>query len=57
MVDLADMLVMQNWAHVSTVFARLTALPKSLHDADISRVRPWYLEGAARAPEGIFLVY
>lgn len=35
----ADVLLMQNWAHVETTFACMNRLPKQQHDIDIMRVR------------------
>ena len=40
--------VVQNWAHVAEVVELVNRLPKAAHDTDFSRVRPWYLDGAAR---------
>jgi Utp25, U3 small nucleolar RNA-associated SSU processome protein 25 len=34
-----DVMHMQNWAHVETVFANLNQLPKQQHDTDVMRVR------------------
>ena len=48
LVPYADVLLMQNWAHVSDVFELLNRLPTQQRDTDFSRVRPWYLEGDAR---------
>ena len=36
-----DMLAMQNWQHVETVFESLNKLPKQQHGVDIMRVREW----------------
>lgn len=46
-VDQMDALTMQNWDHVQFVFSRLNQLPKESHDADFSRIKPWYLDGHA----------
>jgi Utp25, U3 small nucleolar RNA-associated SSU processome protein 25 len=35
----ADVMLMQNWAHVETVFAHLNKLPQQQHDTDVMRVR------------------
>jgi U3 small nucleolar RNA-associated protein 25 len=47
-VDNADVLMMQNWEHVLSVFENLHLQPKKNHDVDFSRVRYWLLEGHAR---------
>jgi U3 small nucleolar RNA-associated protein 25 len=47
-VDNADVLMMQNWEHVLTVFENLHLQPRQNHDVDFSRVRYWLLEGHAR---------
>ncbi|KIJ55372.1 hypothetical protein M422DRAFT_57837 [Sphaerobolus stellatus SS14] len=46
-VDKIDALTMQNWEHVRFIFDRLNQLPKEAHDADFSRIKPWYLDGHA----------
>jgi len=47
--DGLDCALMQNWAHVETVFAALNGLPAAPDAAaDMMRVRPWYLNGWAR---------
>jgi U3 small nucleolar RNA-associated protein 25 len=44
--DGCDVMLMQNWAHVGTVFGSLNALPSAATpDCEIMRVRPWYLNG------------
>ncbi|KAH9046041.1 digestive organ expansion factor [Lactarius hengduanensis] len=45
--DQIDALTMQNWEHTQFVFTHLNQLPKESHDADISRIKPWYLDGRA----------
>ncbi|KAI0302707.1 digestive organ expansion factor [Russula brevipes] len=45
--DEVDCLTMQNWEHTQFVFSHLNQLPKESHDADFSRIRPWYLDGHA----------
>ncbi|EGN99752.1 hypothetical protein SERLA73DRAFT_167642 [Serpula lacrymans var. lacrymans S7.3] len=44
-VDQMNALIMQNWDHVQFVFSNLNKLPKESHDADFSRIKPWYLDG------------
>ena len=48
MVGFADVLLMQNWAHVHDLFELMNELPRQQRETDFSRVRPWYLEGDAR---------
>lgn len=47
-VDLADVILMQNWGHVEVVFAELNRLPKKQHGTDFMRIREWCLNGWAR---------
>ena len=47
-VSHADVLLMQNWSHMTDRFELLNTLPKETRDTDFSRVRPWCLEGDAR---------
>ncbi|TFK53771.1 digestive organ expansion factor [Heliocybe sulcata] len=46
-MDQMDALTMQNWEHVQFVLAQLNKIPKESHDADFSRIKPWYLDGHA----------
>jgi U3 small nucleolar RNA-associated protein 25 len=47
--DGLDVALMQNWAHVESVFGALNGLPAAPDGAaDVMRVRPWYLNGWAR---------
>ena len=47
-MERADVMQMQNWAHVNTVMAALNKMPAQQRDVDIMRVREWYLAGQAR---------
>ncbi|KAF8199770.1 digestive organ expansion factor [Mycena galopus ATCC 62051] len=46
-VDQLEALTMQNWEHVKFVLSHLNKLPKDSHNADFSRIKPWYLDGQA----------
>ena len=39
---------MQNWEHVTHIFEHLSLLPTSPRQTDITRIRPWFLEGWAQ---------
>ncbi|XP_056021491.1 U3 small nucleolar RNA-associated protein 25 homolog [Ostrea edulis] len=43
--DQADIFLMQNWEHISTLMAHLHLQPREAHGADFSRVRMWTLNG------------
>ncbi len=46
--DACDVMLMQNWAHVASVFGALNAMPSAAApECEIMRVRPWYLNGHA----------
>lgn len=47
-IDHADVISMQNWAHLMTVVEQLNHLPSKQHRTDFMRVKQWYLEGRAR---------
>ena len=47
-VDGAEVLLQQNWEHVTNTFAAVNRLPTSTHATDFSRVREWSLAGLAR---------
>ena len=47
-VDNADVLAMQNWQHVLTLFSSCNQLPKDQHGVDIMRVHESHLNGLAR---------
>ncbi|KAG2363330.1 hypothetical protein BDR07DRAFT_1404667 [Suillus spraguei] len=44
-IDQMNALAMQNWEHVQYVLSNMNNLPKDSHDADFSRIKPWYLDG------------
>lgn len=44
----ADVLRMQNWAHFTELLEAINLLPSQQRDTDFSRVRSWFLDGAAR---------
>ncbi|KAH7888881.1 DUF1253-domain-containing protein [Phlebopus sp. FC_14] len=44
-IDQMNALAMQNWDHVQFVLSNMNKLPKESHDADFSRIKPWYLDG------------
>ncbi|KAJ7217703.1 digestive organ expansion factor [Mycena pura] len=46
-VDQMEALIMQNWEHVKFVMSHINKLPMDSHDADFSRIKPWYLDGHA----------
>lgn len=47
-VDRANQIEAQNWAHVNMVLKYLNKIPKDFHDADFSRIRMWYINDQAR---------
>jgi U3 small nucleolar RNA-associated protein 25 len=47
-VDQAESLLMQNFEHVSHIFAHMNRLPTKPQNTDISRIRSWSIEGLAR---------
>ncbi len=47
-VDQADSVLMQNWDHLAHVCEHTNLIPTASHDTDITRIRPWCLEGWAR---------
>ncbi|KAJ2385929.1 rRNA-binding ribosome biosynthesis protein utp25, partial [Coemansia sp. RSA 2559] len=47
-VDQCDVLLMQNWDHITHIFGCLNVIPKKDHGCDFSRVRNWALEGMSQ---------
>lgn len=45
----ADVIQMQNWAHVSKIMESLNNIPLEQHNIDIMRLREWYVSGKARS--------
>jgi U3 small nucleolar RNA-associated protein 25 len=50
-----DVLFMQNWDHVEFVLHLANQLPKSSHDTDFARVRPYFLDGKAKEHRQVIL--
>lgn len=48
-IDQADVLLMQNYEHVRRIVGLVNEMPKNPDGIDISRVRPWYVDGLARS--------
>ncbi|CAM6111222.1 unnamed protein product [Calypogeia fissa] len=46
-IDYTDVILMQNWSHVVSVFDRLNKIPAQQHGTDFMRIREWYLNGHA----------
>ncbi|KAI6046112.1 DUF1253-domain-containing protein [Pisolithus marmoratus] len=44
-MDQMNAMVMQNWEHIEYVLSHMNKLPNESHDADFSRIKPWYLDG------------
>ncbi|KAK3271163.1 hypothetical protein CYMTET_20470 [Cymbomonas tetramitiformis] len=56
LLDGADVMLMQNWSHVKSVFESLNQQPGASHEQNLMRVREWYLDGsAARYRQNIVL--
>ena len=47
-MDLADVIAMQNWEHVTTLFSHLNLIPTKPHDCDFSRIKDEYLDGLGK---------
>lgn len=55
-LDQADVLLMQNWDHVSEALGLMGKPPRDDHNTDFSRVRPYFLENqASRFRQNILL--
>ena len=46
-LDMADLLLMQNWEHVESVMDCLNGLPKTSNSTDFSRLRSVFVDGCA----------
>ncbi|TIA91539.1 hypothetical protein E3P81_02004 [Wallemia ichthyophaga] len=46
--DQLDVIAMQNWQHLTDIFASLNAIPRDGHGCDFARVKPWYLDNKAK---------
>lgn len=44
-MDQMNAMVMQNWDHIEYVLSHMNRFPSETHDADFSRIKPWYLDG------------
>ncbi|XP_024386757.1 protein NUCLEOLAR FACTOR 1 [Physcomitrium patens] len=47
-MDYTDVILMQNWMHVLTLFDHLNRIPQSQHGTDFMRIREWCLNGHSR---------
>ena len=47
-VDQAEVLLMQNWDHVSTIMEQLHQQPRESHGVDYGRIRLWCLDGNSK---------
>ena len=47
-VDQAEVLLMQNWDHVTTIMEQLHQQPKEGHGVDYGRIRLWCLDGNSK---------
>ena len=52
-IDQADVFLMQNWEHVTSVIDQMHLQPKDSHGVDFGRVRHWSLDGHARCPKTV----
>jgi len=44
-LDQADVFMMQNFEHLTTLFDVMNEQPKTDHGCDFSRIKTWYLNG------------
>ncbi|KAI6032985.1 DUF1253-domain-containing protein [Pisolithus orientalis] len=44
-MDQMNAMAMQNWDHIEHVLSHMNKFPNESHDADFSRIKPWYLDG------------
>ena len=56
-VDGADVMQMQNFDHLLTVFKHLNQIPANPRDTDFSKIRPYFLEGWSVVLEASISVY
>jgi len=47
-IDQADVLLMQNWDHVTSIITQLHQQPRESHGVDYGRVRLWCLDGNSK---------
>ena len=47
-IDQADVLMMQNWDHVSSIINQLHQQPQQSHGVDFGRIRLWSLDGHSK---------
>lgn len=47
-MDYTDVIFMQNWQHVVTLFDHLNRIPQAQHGTDFMRIREWCLNGYSR---------
>ncbi|OLL22578.1 U3 small nucleolar RNA-associated protein 25 [Neolecta irregularis DAH-3] len=47
-IDHADALIIQNWAHMETILEHINKIPSQSRGCDFSRIKEWYLDGNAK---------
>ncbi|KAG0592994.1 hypothetical protein KC19_1G296500 [Ceratodon purpureus] len=47
-MDYTDVILMQNWQHVVTLFDHLNRIPQAQRGTDFMRIREWFLNGHSR---------